>query len=87
MREVCVLSGTDYSHGTEKKVNLHSSLKLLKSFKKSERNDKKNDFYEWLDHNTNYVDNMIDLYSHLSMFDTRYIYLDKKIFGKRDNEL
>jgi flap endonuclease-1 len=83
LREVCVLSGTDYSHGTEKKTNLHLSLKLLRRYKKNEKNDKKFDFYEWLDHNTNYVENMYSLYSHLSMFDTKYIYLDKKIFGKK----
>lgn len=82
LREVCVVSGTDYSHGTERKTNLHATLKLIKRYKKT---DKKFDFYEWLDYNTSYVDNMFALYSHLSMFDTRYIYLDKKVFGKRGN--
>ena len=83
LREVCVLSGTDYSHGSDRKVNLNLTLKLFRRYKKKEKNDKKCDFYEWLDHNTDYVDDMIGLYSQLSMFDTRYIYLDKKIFGKR----
>lgn len=80
LTEVCVVSETDYSYGSEKKSNLTVSIKLLKRFINS---GSKDGFYEWLDCNTTYVNDMYALYSHLAMFDTRYVYVDSKVFGKR----
>lgn len=92
LREVCVASGTDYSYGSAKKTNLNASLKLMKRYINS---NSKEGFYEWLDANTDYVDDMYALYANLGMFDTTYVYVDTKVFGKKgkmrykagDNEL
>ena len=80
MREVCVASGTDYSYGSAKKTNLNASLKLMKRYINS---NSKEGFYEWLDANTDYVDDMYALYANLGMFDTTYVYVDTKVFGKK----
>lgn len=80
LTEVCVASETDYSYGTERKTNLYATIKLLKRYKHS---GSKEGFYEWLDTNTDYVSDMYALYSQLAMFDTRYVYVDTKVFGKK----
>lgn len=80
LTEVCVASETDYSYGTERKTNLNASIKLMKRYINSGARD---GFYEWLDNNTDYVNDMYALYSQLAMFDTRYVYVDTKVFGKR----
>jgi flap endonuclease-1 len=80
LREVCVASGTDYSYGSSKKTNLNASLKLMKRYINSQSKD---GFYEWLDANTDYVDDMYALYANLGMFDTTYVYVDPKVFGKK----
>lgn len=80
LREVCVASGTDYSYGSSKKTNLNASLKLMKRYISSQS---KEGFYEWLDANTDYVDDMYALYANLAMFDTTYVYVDPKVFGKK----
>lgn len=84
LREVCVASGTDYSYGSSKKTNLNASLKLMKRYINLGTKMKLYDgFYEWLDDNTDYVDDMYALYANLAMFDTRYVYVDTKVFGKK----
>ena len=53
-KEVCVLSGTDYNinaDGINEKVNLRQTLKYFKKFKESN----KNNFYDWLIENTDYI--------------------------------
>lgn len=80
LTEVCVASETDYSYGTDRKTNLHASMKLMKRYINS---GSKDGFYEWLDSNTDYVSDMYALYAQLAMFDTRYVYVDTKVFGKR----
>jgi 5'-3' exonuclease len=55
LRQICVLSGTDYNINADNKkdINLYNILKIFKKYKKHETNN--NDFYEWLVHNTNHI--------------------------------
>ena len=62
-REICVASGTDYN--PNKKICLFKTLKYFNKFKKT--NEK--NFYEWLEKNTDYVENIYDLYSIINMFE------------------
>ena len=58
LREICVLSGTDYNTETEhQSINLFNTLKLFKKYKKKcPKLDKTVDFYEWLLlNNTDYI--------------------------------
>ena len=80
LTEVCVASETDYSFGSDRKTNLYASIKLMKRYVNSGARD---GFYEWLETNTDYVDDMYALYAQLAMFDTRYVYVDTKVFGRR----
>jgi 5'-3' exonuclease len=66
LREICVLSGTDYN--IDEKRSLYQTLKLFKKFIKSrDKHDLK--FYDWLKENTKYIDD-IDLLNKIkSMFD------------------
>ena len=80
LTEVCVASETDYSYGTERKTSLYATIKLMRRYKNS---GSREGFYEWLDTNTDYVNDMYALYSQLAMFDTRYVYVDTKVFGRR----
>jgi len=80
LTEVCVASETDYSYGTERKTSLYATIKLMRRYKNS---GSREGFYEWLDTNTDYVSDMYALYSQLAMFDTRYVYVDTKVFGRR----
>ena len=80
LTEVCVASETDYNYGAERKTNLHATIKLMRRYKNS---GSREGFYEWLDTNTDYVNDMYALYSQLAMFDTRYVYVDTKVCGRR----
>lgn len=80
LTEVCVASETDYSYGTDRKTSLYATIKLMKRYLSS---GSREGFYEWLDANTDYVKDMYSLYAQLSMFDTRYVYVDTKVFGKK----
>lgn len=73
-REICVISGTDYNIKSNKNTSLHTTLKYFKKFKKEDRND----FYKWLNDTTNYIDDIIDLYSIYNMFELTHVqYLDQ----------
>jgi flap endonuclease-1 len=63
-RYVTVISGTDYNCSVKTGTNLMTTIKYFKRYKKSEYDD----FYKWLESNTNYVDNIIDLYNIVDMF-------------------
>lgn len=69
LREICVLSGTDYNCDSE--PSLYITLKHFKKFHKETKN-KKNlelDFYTWLLNNTNYIDDYERLKLIYNMFD------------------
>ena len=67
LQEICVASGTDYNYTSNRKTNIHSTLKLFRKYKKSGITTC--DFYKWLDENTEYIDNVFTLYNNLAMFD------------------
>jgi 5'-3' exonuclease len=75
-REICVISGTDYNYETAKNTSLINTLKHFKKYKKSKSNI---DFYDWLEENTNYIQDEIILYSTLSMFDLKYAEIPKNL--------
>jgi len=72
LREICILSGTDYNiKKDDKNVNnptLHKTLKYFKKYKKDSSNNSV-DFYDWLKKNTDYIDNYLLLQKIYSMFD------------------
>ena len=59
---ICIASGTDYN--TDNDTNLFQTLKYFKKYKKSNENN----FYEWLEDNTNYVKNIYELYNVINLF-------------------
>ena len=80
-KEICVVSGTDYN--LSDKTNLYKTLELFEKYKQS---DKKLDFFEWIENNTNYVDNIYYLYNIYYMFKTDKIELkDYNINLKKQN--
>ena len=55
LREICVLSGTDYNMSLDKSApTLHNTLKLFKKYIKN-NSEGETSFYEWLLENTKYI--------------------------------
>ena len=69
-KEICIISGTDYNISNN--TNLYKTLEYFEQYKKT---NKKIDFFEWLESNTNYVDNIYYLYNIFYMFKTDNIEL------------
>lgn len=67
-KEICILSGTDYS---KKRINLYKTIELYKQYKKSEYTE----FFDWLDDNTNEFDNIYIYYNIYNMFLTDQVEL------------
>lgn len=65
-RNICIVSGTDYNYSINNNTNLNQTIKYFKKYKKIDNN---NTFYEWLDDNTDYIENVNDLYNIQSLFD------------------
>ena len=61
---ICIVSGTDYNCDVKNGTNLMTTLKYFKRYKKSDSID----FYEWLEENTKYVDNIYQLYNIIDLF-------------------
>lgn len=61
---ICVVSGTDYNLSTKADTTLNNTLKYFKKYKRSDSNN----FYEWLEANTDYIDNIYELYNIVHMF-------------------
>lgn len=59
LREICILSGTDYNMSSKEKCEptLYHTLKLFKKYMKStaQDDDRNNGFYVWLLQNTKYI--------------------------------
>jgi 5'-3' exonuclease len=78
-RQICILSGTDYSENLENnsKCNLMNSLKMYKKYKKALKKEQREsddtgyvpNYYEWLLENSSYIDNYDILLNIYSMFD------------------
>ena len=68
-KEICILSGTDYN--IDNNITLYKALEYYKLFKESSDLD----FFEWIELNTNFIDNIYYLYSTYFMFMTDKIEL------------
>lgn len=69
LREICVLSGTDYNTNNDNNT-LHTTLKIFKKFmRSSNENENKRSFYEWLLENTKYISDYELLQKIYAMFD------------------
>ena len=68
LREICVLSGTDYNIDDFDKRTLYKTLKLFKKFIKN-RTTSDVGFYSWLNENTKYIYDIDTLQKIYSMFD------------------
>ena len=81
LREICVLSGTDYNiECDDTKNSLNNTLKLFKKYHKTKTNLT---FYEWLnDTNNNYIKDYDLLTKIYQMFDLNINHFDIKIFEK-----
>jgi flap endonuclease-1 len=76
LREICVLSGTDYNNininNSKNNINLHNTLKLFKKYLKEIKKKNINQttsFYDWIFSNTSYIDDYDLLMKIYSMFD------------------
>jgi hypothetical protein len=74
LREICILSGTDYNSLNENKKNTHHLNATLKLFKKYYKEKKKENidniyFYDWLLKNTNYIEDYELLNKIYDLFD------------------
>jgi hypothetical protein len=93
LREICVLSGTDYNLNIINNNNINNDnnnietkdtpnlFKTLKYFKKYHKTDEYNkiSFYEWLNKNTDYIQNNILLNKIYKMFDISETQIHNKI--------
>jgi len=72
LREICILSGTDYNINSDtnnkRSPDLYTTLKYFKKFHKDNNKDI-NEFYDWLLSKTNYITNYDTLKSIYNMFD------------------
>ena len=65
-REICVVSGTDYNYNDTRKANIYKSFSYYNEFLKDGTHE---NFYEWLNKNTNYIDDYCSLCVSYLMFD------------------
>jgi len=74
LREICVLSGTDYNiqncNKSKHKLNLHETLKLFEKYKK-ENTNLNLDFYDWLNINSTYISDYELLKNIYDIFDLK----------------
>jgi len=79
LREICVLSGTDYNlECDDTKNSLNNTLKLFKKYHKSKS---KVDFYEWLNKDNNFIKDYDLLLKTYNMFELNN-HFDIKVFEK-----
>ena len=63
---ICIASGTDYNIINDNDNNLIQTLKYFKKYKINDNTN--NNFYEWLEDNTNYIENIYELYNIIALF-------------------
>ena len=84
-KEICVISGTDYNFSIDNRTNLYKTLKYYNLYKLNK--DTNQDFYSWLDINSDYVENIFKLYNIYNMFITDNIELNRfKIKTKKPDQ-
>ena len=69
LREICVLSGTDYNYNIYESKNSPNLYKTLSHFKKYHKEKSKLEFYDWLLEKTNYITDYDNLNKIYDMFD------------------
>jgi flap endonuclease-1 len=71
LREICVLSGTDYSNkpSNNKNKNLYDTLKIYKKYHNSNKEEVPLAFYDWLLENTDYIQDVDSFKKIYEMFD------------------
>lgn len=90
-KEICVISGTDYtchyndsvSSNSINPINFHKTLQYYENYKlyinDQNENEKKNSFYDWINEHTNYINNYESLQKIYNMFSLDDIKVDKFI--------
>jgi crotonobetainyl-CoA:carnitine CoA-transferase CaiB-like acyl-CoA transferase len=68
LREICVLSGTDYNTNNDNNT-LHATLKMFKKFMRTPNKNPDVSFYEWLRENTKCISDYELLQKIYAMFD------------------
>ena len=80
LREICVLSGTDYNSLNDESKITPTLYTTLKYFKKYHKEKTTIDFYDWLLRNTTYIENHENLKNIYNIFDLNKGHFDIKIF-------
>jgi hypothetical protein len=85
-RQIVVMSGTDYNK--DNSTDLADSVRWFKTYKREMilREGDVPSFYNWLDENTKYVQNIDKLYATLNMFKpkTNIVYkVHKQVFDQK----
>jgi hypothetical protein len=84
LREICILSGTDYNSlhdDTKNMPTLDTTLKQFKRYRKEKNNNKTNcEFYDWLIENTDYIKDYDILLKIYDMFDLNKHHHNIKVF-------
>jgi hypothetical protein len=84
LREICILSGTDYNslHDDTKNIpTLDATLKQFNKYRKEKTNDKTNSaFYDWLLEKTDYIKDYNMLLKIYDMFDVNKNHYNVKVF-------
>lgn len=84
LREICILSGTDYNslHDDTKNIpTLDATLKQFNKYRKDKTNDKTNSaFYDWLLEKTDYIKDYNMLLKIYDMFDLTKNHYNVKVF-------
>jgi hypothetical protein len=80
LREICIVSGTDYNNLNDNCKNSPTLYTTLKHFKKFHKEKKSTSFYDWLIENTDYVQNYNMLIKIYDMFDLSKNHYNVQIF-------
>jgi flap endonuclease-1 len=72
LREICVISGTDYNMYNTENKNTHNLQQTLKLFYKFKKQKEEINFYEWLLKNTSYIEDYELLKNIYDLFDLKH---------------
>jgi 5'-3' exonuclease len=80
LREICVLSGTDYNSLNDESKNSPTLYTTLKYFKKFHKGKNAIEFYDWLIDNTDYIKDNENLKNIYNIFDLNKGHFNIKLF-------
>ena len=80
LREICILSGTDYNSLNDENKNSPNLYTTLKHFKKYHKEKSNLGFYDWLIEKTDYIENYGILIKIYDMFDLSKNHVNIEIF-------